>query len=299
MIYTVTFNPALDYVVRLSHLEEGQTNRAQKEELYFGGKGINVSLVLKELGVENTALGFIAGFTGEALVESLLKKGIKADFIRLPKGLTRINLKLKAEKETEINAGGPEIPKEAQDILMEKLSALKEGDTLVLAGSVPATMPKDIYSDIMSALAEKGVRCVVDATGSLLLHVLKYKPFLIKPNHRELEELAGRALANREEIAKAAAELREKGAQNVLVSLGSEGALLLDEQGKIHEMPAVGGKPINTVGAGDSMVAGFLAGLDRGYEYALKLASAAGGATASSEDLATAERIAELMKEIG
>ncbi|MBQ7095870.1 MAG: 1-phosphofructokinase [Clostridia bacterium] len=298
MIYTVTFNPALDYVVFLSRLEEGQTNRAQKEELYFGGKGINVSLVLKELGVENTALGFIAGFTGEALEAGLLKKGIKADFIRLPEGRTRINLKLKAEKETEINAGGPEIPKEALAAMMEKLGALKEGDFLVLAGSVPASVPKDIYSEMMGALAGKGVRCVVDATGSLLENGLPYKPFLIKPNHRELEELAGRALPTREEIANAAAELREKGAQNVLVSLGSEGALLLDEQGKIHTMPAVGGKPVNTVGAGDSMVAGFLAGLDRGYEYALKLASAAGGATASSEDLAIAPKIAELMKEI-
>lgn len=298
MIYTVTFNPALDYIVRLPHLEAGETNRSQSEALYFGGKGINVSQVLKELGVENTALGFIAGFTGEALAESLQSKGVHADFIRLSEGLTRINVKLKAEKETEINAGGPPVSEEALEALFKKLSALMEGDTLVLAGSVPSSMPKDIYEQILAMLFGKGIRCVVDATGALLLNVLKYKPFLIKPNLRELEELVGRALKDRSAIACAAKELQEKGAVNVLVSLGKDGALLLDESGIVHERKAVGGKPINTVGAGDSMVAGFLAGLAEGYGYALKLGSAAGGATACSEDLATAAKIQELMKEM-
>ena len=297
MIYTVTFNPALDYVVHLPHLEQGETNRAEREAIYFGGKGINVSLVLKELGVESTALGYIAGFTGDALEESLRKKGIKADFIRLPAGLTRINIKLKADAETEINAGGPEIPKEARAQLMEKLKALKAGDTLVLAGSVPPSMPREIYSEILESLSE-GVRCVVDATGELLKKALPHGPFLIKPNHRELEELCGRTLCGSGEIAKAAKELQEKGAKNILVSRGGEGALLLAESGEIFEAAAVGGTPINTVGAGDSMVAGFLAGVSQGYEYALKLGIAAGGATASSADLATEEKIKELMKEL-
>lgn len=298
MIYTVTFNPALDYVVRLPYLSQGETNRSQEEALYFGGKGVNVSLVLKELGVENTALGFIAGFTGDALAAGLEKRGIKTDFYRLPEGLTRINIKLKAEEETEINASGPLIPREAQDALMEKLFSLKEGDFLVLAGSIPASMPKDIYARILRSLEGRGIRCVVDATGALLLETLLYRPFLIKPNLRELEELCGRALNGSAEIAMAARELQQKGAVNVLVSRGGEGALLLTEQGEIFEMSAVGGKPINTVGAGDSMVAGFLAGFSKGYEYALKLGSAAGGATASSADLATAEKIKELMKEL-
>ena len=298
MIYTVTFNPALDYVVRLSHLEEGETNRALAEELYLGGKGINVSLVLKELGIENTALGFIAGFTGDALASSLSEKGIRTDFIRLSEGLTRINLKLKAEAETEINAGGPPIPKEAVEALWQKLSALQEGDTLILAGSVPPSMPKDSYQQILAMVSGKGVRCVVDATGALLLDALQYRPYLIKPNHRELEELIGRPLETAAEIAQGARVLQEKGAQNVLVSKGAEGALLLTEQGELFERAAAKGKAVNTVGAGDSMVAGFLAGLEKGFEYALKLATAAGGATAFSKDLATAEKIDELMKEI-
>lgn len=298
MIYTVTFNPALDYIVRLPRLVAGETNRSQREELYFGGKGINVSLVLKELGVENTALGFIAGFTGDALADALQSKGIATDFIRLPEGLTRINVKLKAEAETEINAGGPPIPADCQRALLEKLASLREGDTLVLAGSVPASMPKDLYEQIMAKFHGKGVRCVVDATGDLLLKVLKYKPFLIKPNLQELRELVGREPVGSEEVISAAKELQEQGAVNVLVSLGKEGALLLDEFGTVRKIGAVGGKPINTVGAGDSMVAGFLAGLGKGYDYALKLGSAAGGATACSEELATAQKIQKLMKEI-
>ncbi len=298
MIYTVTFNPALDYVIRLDKLELGETNRCHGEELYFGGKGVNVSLVLRELGKANTALGFVAGFTGTALEENLKEQGINTDFIHLKEGLTRINVKMKAEQETEINAQGPAIDEAAIAALFEKLHTLQKGDTLVLAGSIPATLPADIYEKILEQLQGKGIRFVVDATGQLLMRVLKYKPFLIKPNHRELEELVGRGLNSSAEIAAGAKELQEKGAQNVLISRGKEGALLLDETGKIHEMPAVGGKPVNTVGAGDSMVAGFIAGADQGYEFALKLGSAAGGATACQAGLAKKADIENLLQQI-
>ena len=298
MIYTVTFNPALDYVIHLNKQELGETNRCYGEELYFGGKGVNVSLVLRELGKENTALGFVAGFTGAALEENLRNQGINAEFIHLKKGLTRINVKMKAEQETEINAQGPAIDEEALAALFAKLDTLTEGDTLVLAGSIPASLPADIYEKIMARLQGKGIRFVVDATGKLLMNVLKYNPFLIKPNHRELEELVGRPLNGSAEIAEGAKELQGLGARNVLISRGKDGALLLDENGKVSEMPAVGGKPVNTVGAGDSMVAGFIAGVEQGYEYALKLGSAAGGATACQAGLAKAADIEALLKQI-
>lgn len=298
MIYTVTFNPALDYVIHLDKLEQGETNRCYGEELYFGGKGVNVSLVLRELGKENTALGFVAGFTGAALEENLRAQGISAEFIHLKEGLTRINVKLKADRETEINAQGPAIDDEALQALFAKLDTLVEGDTLVLAGSIPATLPADIYEKILARLQGKGIRFVVDATGKLLMNVLKYNPFLIKPNHRELEELVGRPLNGSAEIAAGAKELQVLGARNVLISRGKDGALLLDENGKVSELPAVGGKPVNTVGAGDSMVAGFIAGVEQGYEYALKLGSAAGGATACQAGLAKAADIQRLLKEI-
>ncbi len=296
MIYTVTFNPALDYVVRLSALNMGETNRSAGEQLYFGGKGINVSRVLRELGEENVALGFIAGFTGDALEQELQKLGIRTDFIRLSEGLTRINIKLKENAETEINAGGPLIGKEALDAFLDQLNVLQQADTLVLAGSVPPSMPVDIYQRIAMKMQEKGVRLVVDATGELLLGTLPYRPFLIKPNHRELEQLAGRALEGENEILAAAEELRQKGARNVLVSRGAEGAILLDEQGKTYAVPAPSVKAINTVGSGDSMVAGFLAGIKDGSEEALRLAVAAGSATAASEDLAKKEKINQLRK---
>lgn len=298
MIYTVTFNPALDYVIRVDHLELGETNRSTSEELYFGGKGVNVSLVLKELGKENTALGFIAGFTGAALADDLQKRGIKADFIPLKEGLTRINVKMKGAQETEINAQGPKIDEEAIAALWQKLEQLTAEDTLVLAGSVPSTLPADIYERILALLEQKGTRCVVDATGKLLLNVLKYKPFLIKPNHRELEELVGRELHNEAEIADAARELQAKGARNVLISRGKDGALLLTETDRVLTAGVAKVKAINTVGAGDSMVAGFVAGIDRGYEYALKLGSACGGATASLPGLATKDVIEKILNEI-
>ena len=298
MIYTVTFNPALDYVIHVDKLELGETNRCSREELYFGGKGVNVSLVLKELGKESTALGFIAGFTGEALAKNLEEQGIRAEFIALKEGLTRINVKMKGAQETEINAQGPKIDEDAIAALFAKLNTLSEGDTLVLAGSIPATLPSDIYEKILAQLQGRGIRFVVDATGKLLMNVLKYNPFLVKPNHRELEELVGRPLNGSAEIAAGAKELQALGARNVLISRGKDGALLLDENGKVSEMPAVGGKPVNTVGAGDSMVAGFIAGCEVSYEYALKLGSACGGATACRSDLAKKEDIDRLLATI-
>lgn len=298
MIFTVTFNPAIDYVMRMnSALQSGQTNRSASEEIYFGGKGINVSYVLAQLGEETTALGFVAGFTGEALVKEVERWGVKADFIRLSTGCTRINVKLKGEVETEINAQGPAISPEEAELLFEKLEGLKTGDTLVLAGSVPATLPENIYETILSRLAGRQIRFVVDATGKLLLNVLKYHPFLIKPNRQELEELVGRSLPDDASIAEAAKELKKFGAKNVLVSLGGEGAFLLDEGGNSHRCSAHKGVVVNSVGAGDSMVAGFLAGSGKGYEYALRLGSAAGSATAFSAGLGERESILALLKE--
>ncbi len=295
MIYTVTFNPALDYVIRVKDLKLGETNRSLREELYFGGKGVNVSLILKELGRDSIALGFVAGFTGAALEESLRKRGIKTEFIHLKEGLTRINVKMKGEQETEINARGPKIDADAIAALWEKLKKMQAGDTLVLAGSVPAGSPADLYAQILKALKDRGVRCVVDAAGELLRSVLKYHPFLIKPNRRELEELVGRVLHSEAEIADAARELQSKGARNVLVSRGKDGALLLTETGEVLTMAALGGKPVNTVGAGDSMLAGFLAGVEKNYAYALKLGIACGGATACQPGLAKKTDIEKLL----
>ena len=296
MIYTVTFNPAIDYIVYIDGFDKGKTNRSTKEWLQFGGKGINVSTVLGRLGAPTTALGFIAGFTGKALAEATEKNGVHTDFITLPEGNTRINIKLKSDKETEINACGPEIGKAEVEALFEKLDKLGEGDTLVLAGSVPDSMPSDIYEQILRRLDGRGIRFVVDATKDLLRRVLQYKPFLIKPNHQELEELLGVTLRSDADIEHAARQLRDEGAQNVLVSLGKDGALLLDETGKVYRQPALGGKPVNTVGAGDSMVAGFLVGCEKDYETALRMGLAAGGATACSRELATKEEIMILLK---
>ncbi|MBQ8649567.1 MAG: 1-phosphofructokinase [Clostridia bacterium] len=298
MIYTVTFNPALDYVIYTDNLAIGKTNRSLKENIFFGGKGINVSVVLSRLGVCTTALGFTAGFTGEALEAYLDKENIKTDFIRLKQGNTRINVKLKGENETEINAAGPEITEADIEMLFEKLNSIKSGDVLVLSGSVPKTVKKDIYARILLFVQNKGIKTVVDAAGELLLSALKHKPFLIKPNIDELAEISGRELKSAEDISAAALKLKELGAVNVLVSMGKNGALLIDEFGGVHLKQALGGEPVNTVGAGDSMVAGFLAGCEKGYEYALRLSLASGGATACSEDLATKEQIEELLKTV-
>ncbi len=295
MIYTVTFNPAVDYVVHLNAFTPGETNRSVSEEVYFGGKGINVSIILAQLGMESTALGFVAGFTGEALEKALVAGGTRTDFIRLPEGMTRINVKMKGDCETEINASGPRIDAASLEKLFAKLEVLQAGDTLVLAGSVPGSLPADIYEQILQKLSGRGIRFVVDATGKLLLNVLKYRPFLIKPNRAELEEICGRKLDTQEKLVEGASELKAMGAQNVLISLGKDGALLLDEHGKVHTHEVLGGKPVNTVGAGDSMVAGFIAGCEKGYEHALLMGVAAGGATACAKGLATREEIFALL----
>lgn len=298
MIYTVTFNPAIDYVVRVADFKEGTVNRCESEEMFFGGKGINVSAVLSELGVESVALGFIAGFTGDAIEQGVNAMGIRTDFIKLASGNSRINLKLKSEKETEINAQGPAIESDALDKLFEKLDKLHEGDVLILAGSIPKGMPHNIYERILKLQSGKGVKTVVDASGALLMNVLKYKPFLVKPNNFELEEMFGVTLGGIEDIELYAGKLREMGAKNVLVSMAGDGALLLDENGSVHICGAHKGKVLNSVGAGDSMVAGFVAGSMGGdYEYALRLGTAAGGATAFSDGLATKEKIMALMNE--
>ncbi len=295
MIYTVTFNPAIDYVVRTPELVAGAVNRAQSEQMFFGGKGINVSCVLKELGVQSVALGFTAGFTGEAIEKGLADMGIDTAFVRLKSGCSRINVKIKADAETELNGKGPDIDKESLRKLFEKLDGLKNGDTLVLAGSVPPSLPSDIYEQILARLDGRGIRAVVDATGGLLLNVLKYRPFLIKPNNIELGELFGVTLESDEDIEKYARKLRDMGAANVLVSMAGDGAMLIDEQGEVHRCGVCKGEVVNSVGAGDSMLAGFLAGAQQGYDHALKLGTACGGATAFSSGLAERKMINEML----
>ena len=297
MVYTVTFNPALDYVVRMEQFQPGELNRTKSEEVQFGGKGINVSTVLRNLGVENVALGFVAGFTGEALEKGLRAAGISTDFIRLAGGWTRINVKIKAGQESEINGRGPDIPDQALEDLFAKLDKLGEGDVLVLAGSIPATLPDDIYQRILTRLDGRGVLAVVDATRDLLCAVLPYKPFLIKPNNHELGEIFGKKLQTDEEILECAKQLQARGARNVLVSMAGDGSLLLDETGAVHRLGVPRGKVVNSVGAGDSMVAGFLAGWleHRDYAMAHRLGAAAGSATAFSDGLAGKEEVLALL----
>lgn len=297
MIYTVTFNPAIDYVVHTKEMIFGATNRSLKEEIYFGGKGINVSIVLKELGIASKTLGFTAGFTGEAIEKGLADMGIDTDFVHLKKGNSRINIKIKADEETELNGQGPDIDDDAVAMLFKKLDTLSCGDILILAGSIPSSLPSDIYEKILQKISHKKVRTVVDATNDLLLNVLKYKPFLIKPNNHELGEMFGVDLKTDEEIEKYARKLQDMGAVNVLVSMAGDGSMLIDENGITHRLGVCKGTVKNSVGAGDSMVAGFIAGIQNGnYEYALKLGTAAGGATAFSDGLAKKEKISELLK---
>ena len=267
MVYTVTFNPAIDYVVHTGAMQLGAVNRSSSEEMYFGGKGINVSIVLKELGIASRALGFTAGVTGEAIENGMRAKGIESDFVRLKSGNSRINVKIKAEEETELNGHGPDIDDDALAQLFAKLDALKDGDTLVLAGSIPGSLPPDIYERIMQRLSDRKIKTVVDATKDLLLNVLKYKPFLIKPNNFELGEMFGAELKTDAEIEQYARKLQEMGAVNVLISMAGDGAMLIDEQGSCHRCGVCRGKVKNSVGAGDSMVAGFVAGSMNGdYE---------------------------------
>ncbi len=299
MIYTVTFNPAVDYVVHTDKMEKGSVNRASSEEIYFGGKGINVSLVLSELGIPSKALGFVAGFTGKAIEDGIAERGIETDFVHLNKGFSRINVKIKSNEETELNGQGPEIGKDALEELFGKLSDLKDGDTIVLAGSIPNTLPADIYERILGSLSDRQIKTVVDATKDLLMNVLKYKPFLIKPNNHELGEMFGVTLKTNEEIAEYAGKLKAMGARNVLVSMAGDGALLLDENGKTHICGVCKGTVRNSVGAGDSMVAGFIAGSREGdYEYALRLGTAAGGATAFSDGLGKKDEIYRLLEQL-
>lgn len=292
MIYTVTFSPAVDYVVYMDDLKQGETNRSKRETYYFGGKGINVSAMLTKLGVENTAMGFVSGFTGEALEQGLKDQGITTDFVHLREGITRINIKIKTDRETEINTQGAAITEEELEELLKKLDRLREGDVLVVSGNIPNTLPENTYEVMLERLSGRGIRYVADATGNLLKSVLKYRPFFVKPNKEELEGLLGITVTT-EELREAAEKLQKMGACNVLVSLGEEGAYLLCENGTEYRMKAIRQQAKNTVGAGDSMVAGFLAGyLESGdYEKALKLAVAAGSATACSEGLATKEKI--------
>ena len=297
MIYTVTFNPALDYVVWMDALRPGQINRTNSEEIQYGGKGINVSTVLSALGVENVALGFLAGFTGRALEEGLRNRGIRTDFIWLPDGLTRINVKVKGGDETEINGRGPTVDPVALRALRDKLGRLEAGDILVISGSVPAALSHDVYEQILARLEDRGIQFVVDTTRDLLESALPYHPFLIKPNNLELGEIFGNTPVTDTEIRHCAAQLQAKGARNVLVSMAGDGSLLVDERGNCHRLGVPKGKVRNSVGAGDSMVAGFLAGwLETGdYAYAQRLGAAAGSATAFADGLATKEQIMALI----
>lgn len=294
MIYTVTFNPAIDYVVRTGDMKTGEVNRALSEEIFFGGKGINVSVVLGELGVKSKALGFVAGFTGAAIEEGITRAGVEADFVHLKKGFSRINVKIKSSAETELNGKGPDISQEELDMLFCKLEELKDGDTLVLAGSIPSSLPEDIYEKIMARLSDRRIRTAVDASGELLLNVLKYRPFVVKPNKSELSATLGREITTVEQVAEGAEELRKRGAVNVLVSMAGDGAVLVDAHGRVHVCGVCRGCVRNSVGAGDSMLAGFLAGCDEGYDHALRLGTAAGGATAFSDGLACREDIMKL-----
>lgn len=298
MIYTVTFNPALDYVIRMESLKLGTVNRSSAEAVYYGGKGINVSTVLKNIGVDSVALGFVAGFTGKEIEEGVKNMGVATDFIKLPEGMSRINVKIKAEQETEINGQGPAISMEKVEKLFEKLDRLEKGDCLVLAGTIPASLPSDIYEQIMDRLKDKEIRIVVDATKDLLLNVLKYHPFLIKPNNHELGEMFGVLLKTDEEIVEYAKKLQERGARNVLISMAGDGAILLTETKEVYKMGVPKGTVVNSVGAGDSMVAGFVASYFKEHDYlkALKFGTATGSATAFSEGLATMDKVEELLK---
>ena len=297
MIYTVTFNPSIDYIVSMNHFSLGKTNRTTEEKMFPGGKGINVSTVLTNLGVANIALGFIAGFTGTEIKRLSQEQGILCDFITLPEGNNRINVKLKDYDGTEINGSGPDIPNTKLEELLKQLNRLKDGDSLVLAGSIPSSVPSNIYQTIMEKLKEKKVNIIVDATKDLLKNALQFRPFLIKPNRHELEEAFDIIIESKEEAIRYARHLQRMGARNVMVSLSGNGAVFVSEEGESFEADVPPGKLINAVGSGDSMIAGFLAGWETtaDYEQAFKMAVAAGSASAYSEELATKEDIEKLL----
>ena len=297
MIYTITLNPSLDYFVTVEHLEVGRTNRAASEQIWTGGKGLNVSVMLKNLGIENTALGFTAGFLGKEIIRIIEERGIQNGLIWIGEGNSRINVKIKNMEGTEINGIGPDIPQKELDKLLAYMSRLEKGDFLVLAGSIPSGVPNNIYEQLIAATSGKGVEVIVDAAGSLLMQVLPYHPFLIKPNHHELGDLFGVEIQKRSEVIPYAKELQKKGAKNVLVSMAGKGALLLSEDGRVFEMDAPKGELKNAVGAGDSMVAGFLTGWleKKDYEFAFRMSVCAGSASAFSEEMATRTEVEALL----
>ena len=297
MIYTVTFNPSLDYIVTVDDFKPGQVNRATEEVIYPGGKGINVSIVLRNLGFDNTALGFLAGFTGTEIENMLKKQGINAEFIHIGEGISRINMKLRSNEESEINGQGPAISIPDIQNLYKKLDELKDDDVLVLAGSIPSTMPESIYMDIMKHLQKRKIKIVVDATNDLLMNVMQYHPFLIKPNNHELGEIFGVELQKKEDVIPYAKKLQERGAKNVLVSMAGEGAVLVTEQKEVFQSEAPKGTVINSVGAGDSMVAGFVYGYlkTNDYKQAFMYGVCTGSASAFSEELATKAEVDALL----
>lgn len=297
MIFTVTFNPSLDYIVRVDEMRLGTINRTNYEQLLPGGKGINVSIVLGNLGHPSRALGFSAGATGAALEKLLADTGVDADLVHVKAGFTRINAKVKAVEETELNGQGPRIAPEDVDALFSKLDVLGQDDTLVISGSVPNTLPSDMYEQVMERLAGRGVRIVVDAERDLLTRVLPYRPFLVKPNNHELGDIFGVTLKTRDEVVPYARRMQEMGAQNVLVSMAGEGGVLVAADGQVYQSPAAKGTVVNSVGAGDSCVAGFLAGLMEtgSYQTAFRMGLAAGSASAFSDHLATRPEVEDLM----
>ena len=300
MIYTITFNPALDYISQVDNFEVGKINRTKTEKILPGGKGLNVSIVLKNLGLESTALGFIGGFTGEELQRRIEAQGIKTDFIKVKNGITRINIKISSDRETALNGNGPEILEEDIQELLEKIENIKKKDIVILAGNVPKGINNNIYEIICVNLERNGVTFIVDATKELLINILKYKPFLIKPNREELEETFKVKINTEEDIITYAKKMQLMGAQNVLVSLGGDGAILITSDNQVLQSDAPKGKVLNTVGAGDSMVAGFLAGYieSKNYEYSLKMGIATGSASSFSMDLATKKDVEKLLEQI-
>ena len=301
-IYTVTFNPAIDYIMHLSsEISIGKTNRSNYENIFYGGKGINVSMVLSQLKMNTTALGFLSGFTGKAIDEGLKSFGIKSDFVFLKEGFTRINVKIKGIEESEINGAGPKISEDEEKKLYEKLDKIKKDDILILSGSIPKSLSNDSYEKILSRLNNKGILFIVDAPNKdLLLNSLKYKPFLIKPNDFELEQIFNCQIQNDDQREKYGKELQKKGAKNVLITMGKDGALLIDEYGKKHRIGVAKGNVVNSVGAGDSMIAGFIAGYlkDKDYDNALKLGTACACATTFGEGLAVKKDIDEIFKRL-
>ena len=300
MIYTVTLNPSIDYVIKVDNLTKGKVNRVSEEHVYPGGKGINVTRILKSLDNDNIALGFVSGFTGDYIVNSLKDLNLKSEFIKVKEGFTRINVKIKSNEETEINGQGPKISEEELKEFYAIIDRLVDGDILILSGSIPSCFDEKLYEKIMERVNSKDIKVVVDATKNLLLNVLKYRPFLIKPNNHELAEMFNVELKSTEDVIFYARKLKEMGARNVLISMGGDGALLVSEDDEVFISSVAKGEVVNSVGAGDSMVAGFVSGyLKTGsYEEALRLGAASGGATAFSSDLASREFIDKLVKEI-